>query len=81
MTYALVAFVQEVAPRRVVVGHAAVDDQIVVPAGHGEWVVLDRAQPAEDLEDAVGPPSTERAGASRWCATRKRRAASAVTFI
>ena len=53
----------------------------MAPAGDRDRVELDRAEPAEDLEHAVGPPSRARAGPSRWWATRNRRAASAVTFI
>jgi hypothetical protein len=32
-----------------------VEHEIVVSAGHGERVELDRAEPAEDLEHRIGP--------------------------
>jgi hypothetical protein len=56
------------------------EHEVVAPTGHGKWVELDRAQSAEDLEDRIRASCTERAGASSWRATRKRRAASAETF-
>lgn len=50
----LAMLVQHVAPGRVVVDDARVEDEIVVPSGHRERVVLDRAEPAEDLEHRIG---------------------------
>jgi hypothetical protein len=50
----LAPFVKKVAPGRVVIGDAGVEDEIVVPAGHGERVELDRAEPAENLEHCIG---------------------------
>ena len=70
-----------VAPGGVVVGDARVQHEVVAPARDRDRVELDRAEPPEDLEHRFGPPSTDRAGASRWRATRNRRAASAETFI
>jgi hypothetical protein len=50
----LALLVKEVAPCRVVGGNADVEVEIVIPAGHGERVELDRAEPAEDLDHCIG---------------------------
>ena len=50
----LAAFVEHVAPVRVVAGDACVQHEIVAPTGNGERVELDRAEPAEDLEHRIG---------------------------
>jgi hypothetical protein len=50
----LASLVKKVAPGGVVIGDACVEDEIVVPAGHGKWVELDRAEPAEGLEHRIG---------------------------
>jgi hypothetical protein len=50
----LASLIKEVAPCGVVIGNASVEDEIVIPAGHGERVELDRAEPAEDLEHGIG---------------------------
>ena len=77
----LAPLVEQVAPGGVVLGHARVQDEVVGATGDRERIELDRAEPAEDLEHGVRlPPSSDRAGASAWRATRKRRAVSAVTF-
>ena len=44
----LAPFVQTLAPDGVVGGDARVEHQVVVAAGHGEWVELDRAELACD---------------------------------
>ena len=49
----LAPFVQTLAPGGVVGGDARVEHQVVVAAGHGEWVELDPAEPPEDLKHAV----------------------------
>ena len=49
----LAPFVEELAPRRVVVGNARVQDEIVVAAGDRERVELDRPPAPEDLECPV----------------------------
>jgi hypothetical protein len=47
----LAPLVQVVAPRGVVVGDARVQDEVVRAARDRDRVVLDRAEPADDLHD------------------------------
>jgi hypothetical protein len=68
---------QVVRPLAAVPLDPGVEDEVVVPAGDRERVELDRAEPAEDVRTATGPPVSERGGASSCRRTRKRRAASA----
>ena len=56
----LAAFEEEVAPRRVVVGHPCVQHEVVAAPGDRQGVELDRAKPAEDVEYRIGS-SLERA--------------------
>jgi hypothetical protein len=49
----IASLVKEAAPRGLVFGNAGVEDEVVVPAGHGERVELDRAEPTEDLEHRI----------------------------
>ena len=52
----LASLVQEgVRPGRVVVAHPGVQDEVVVAAGHGQRVELDRAEAGEDRAHAVEP--------------------------
>ena len=76
----LAPLVEQVAPRRVVVGDARVQDEVVGATGDRERIELDRAERRKTSSTASGPASSERAGASAWRATRKRRAASPVTL-
>ena len=66
----LPAFVQLVAPNGVVVGDSRMQHQVVAPARDGKRVELDRPEVPEDFQHGVGGPSSDRAGVSRWCATR-----------
>jgi hypothetical protein len=56
----LAAFVEPVAPGRVVGGDARVQDEVMVPARNRQRVELDRPEPAKDFQDCVGS-SVERA--------------------
>jgi hypothetical protein len=51
----LAPLVQQVAPVGVVLGNPGMEDEIVIPAGHGERIELDRSEPAKDLEHGIGP--------------------------
>ena len=51
----LAALVEQLAPGRVVVGDAGVQDEVVAAPGDGDRVELDRPEPAEHLEHRVGP--------------------------
>jgi hypothetical protein len=55
-------FVEEVAPRGVVVRDARVEHEVVVPARHRDRVVLDRAEPPEHLEHRVRPTLEQACG-------------------
>ena len=68
----LPALVEVVAPGRVVVGHACVQDEVVGPTGNGERIELDRSEPAEDVEHGA-LSSLERAG-GRQRVTRDEKA-------
>jgi hypothetical protein len=49
----LPAFVEHVAPGGLVAGHARVQDEVVVAAGHRDRVELVRSEPPEHLEHPV----------------------------
>ena len=49
----LPALVEQVAPGGVVLGHARVQHEVVVPTGNRERIELDRPQPSEDLEHGI----------------------------
>ena len=51
----LAAFVEEVAPGRVVVGHTRMEHEVVAASGDRQGVELDRPEATEDLEHGVGP--------------------------
>jgi hypothetical protein len=76
----LAPLVEEVAPCWVVIGNAGVEDEIVIPAGHGERVELDRAEPAEDLEHCIGPASERSRGREKVVRDEEAPRGSAVTF-
>ncbi len=56
------------------------EHEVVASAGHRDRVVLDGAEPAEEVEHCVGAALQRAAGASNWRATRNRRASWEVTF-
>ena len=50
----LAALVEELAPGRVVLGHARVQHEVMAPTGDRKRIELDRARSAEDTEHGVG---------------------------
>jgi hypothetical protein len=67
------------APGGVVVRDTCVQYKIVVASGDRDRVELNRARRRTTSRTASTPPSSERAGARKWRATRNRRAAFAGT--
>jgi len=57
-----------------IAGDAGLEDQVVVAAGHLEWVELQRPEAVHDRHDALRFGRKSRGGASRWRIARKRRA-------